>query len=248
MRVSDLPPAAHRETTSVTASPHRPRRAAARAVQWLGWLLIAAGTVVLLYLLYSLVFTGRETLAEQARLSDQWELSVGPVRSGLDQPTRAASARRVQPDPPPPPRGAAVAVIEFRRPGSDEPLVHDGPLVVVEGVDAESLRSGPGHYPETALPGGEGNFAVAGHRTTYGAPFFHLDKVRRGDEVLVSGRDGSVYTYEVRRTIVVAPDATWTVRPDPLGNGRPTLTLTTCNPRFSNRERLIVFAQLRARS
>ena len=198
----------------------------------------------MLYLVYSLVYTGRETLRAQAELRDDWELSVGAVGGRVGAANAAPVPRR---GGPPPPTGSAVAVIEFRRPGSSTPLVHDGPLVVVEGVDLESLKKGPGHYPGTAMPGGEGNFAVAGHRTTYGAPFFHLDKLRRGDRVVVSARDGTSYTYEVRRSVVVLPDETWTIAPDPLGSGRPTLTLTTCNPRFSDRERLIVFAQLTRR-
>ena len=227
----------------VSRRPPRPPLAQ-RLLRWGGWTLIAAGAVVLLYLVYSILYTGRETLDAQAELREQWELSVGPVRGNVDAPTGGPSTVEGAPSPP---SGSSVAVLRFRRPRSGEPLVHDRPLVVVEGVDAESLKKGPGHYPGTAPPGGDGNFAVAGHRTTYGAPFFHLDKLERGDEVLVTARDGTVYMYRVRRSEIVLPDATWTVAPDPLGNGRPTLTLTTCNPRFSNRERLIVFAQLRSR-
>ena len=213
-----------------------------RLLRWFGWTLIAAGAVVLLYLVYSLVYTGRETLDAQAELREEWELSVGSVRGNVDVATTGSTADK--PGTPSPPSGSAVAVIQFRRPGSGEPLVYARPLVVVEGVNVEALKKGPGHYPGTALPGGDGNFAVAGHRTTYGAPFFHLDKLAKGDEVLVTARDGTVFRYKVRRSDIVRPDATWTVGPDPLSNGRPTLTLTTCNPRFSDRERLIVFAQL----
>nr|MBA2529402.1 class E sortase [Euzebyales bacterium] len=140
--------------------------------------------------------------------------------------------------------GTAVAVLQFSRPGQDGPLVHGGPLYVVEGTSVPALRQGPGHYVGTALPGQLGNFAVAGHRTTYGAPFYHLDDLRSGDEVLVTDRNGRRYTYRVRTQEVVAPGDSWVTGPDPLETGRPTLTLTTCNPRFSAAQRLIVFAEL----
>lgn len=103
---------------------------------------------------------------------------------------------------------------------------------------------GPGHYPQTASPGADGNFAVAGHRTTYGAPFFHLDELRDGDEVHVTDTDGSRHVYEVRMQRSVSPGDVLVIGPDPLQTGRATLTLTTCNPRFSNRERLVVHAEL----
>ena len=80
--------------------------------------------------------------------------------------------------------------------------------VVVEGTDAGDLRTGPGHYPGTPLPGQRGTVAIAGHRTTYGAPFRKIDKVRPRDEIVVTMPYGR-FTYRVERTRIVPPTAVW---------------------------------------
>lgn len=207
-----------------------------RALRGLGWTFIAVGVLVLLYLVYSLLYTNRATEAAQQDISEDW---LRDPDDGGDLPGDGGDGKAVEPDP-----GTAVAALEFRRPGSDTPLVRENPLYVVQGVTLTDLQRGPGHYPGTALPGEKGNFAVAGHRTTYGAPFFNLDQLREGDEVLVTARTGKRYTYRVLKQEIVAPGDTWVIQPDPLENGKKMLTLTTCNPRFSNAERLIVFAEL----
>ena len=140
--------------------------------------------------------------------------------------------------------GEPFALLRFRRPGASEPPVSADPYVVVDGVTADTLRTGPGHYPGTAEPGGQGNVAIAGHRTTYGAPFFHLDALREGDELLLTARTGRTFVYRVRAQQVVAPTRTDVLGPDPLGSGAPQLTLTTCHPRFSAAQRLVVHAEL----
>ena len=206
----------------------------------LGWAFIAVGVLVLLYLVYSLLYTNRATAQAQSQLEGAWELQL----AGGDSSDGAPDAPRTASDDTRTTAGA-VAALEFRRPGTTRPVVHEGPLYVVPGVTLADLQRGPGHYPGTALPGEDGNFAVAGHRTTYGAPFFNLDQLRRGDEVLVTAPDGTRYTYVVRRQEIVDPGETWVLAPDPLGRGRPLVTLTTCHPRFSAAQRLIVFAELR---
>ena len=208
-----------------------------RLLRGMGWLFISIGVVVLLYLVYSLLYTNRATAQAQDDLADGWNLSLPD--SGGQLPGDGEDGEAAPVDP-----GGAVAALEFRRPGQDKPLVHAKPLYVVEGVSLGDLKRGPGHYPGTALPGGKGNFAVAGHRTTYGAPFFNLDQLRKGDEVIVTARDGKKYTYRVLKQEIVLPSDTWVIAPDPLKRGRRTLTLTTCNPRFSNAQRLIIFAEL----
>ena len=207
-----------------------------RVLRGLGWLFISVGVIVLLYLVYSLLYTNRATANAQQEMSDDWLRDVG---DGGQLPGDGGDGKAVAPDP-----GSAVAALQFRRPGSDEPIVRKNPLYVVQGVSLSDLQRGPGHYPGTALPGGKGNFAVAGHRTTYGAPFFNLDQLRKGDEVIVTARTGKRFIYRVHRQQIVAPGDTWVITPDPLKRGRRTLTLTTCNPRFSNAQRLIVFAEL----
>lgn len=78
----------------------------------------------------------------------------------------------------------------------------------VEGVDRSSLRAGAGHMPGTALPGQPGNAVISGHRTTYGAPFFHLDRLRAGDLITVESGSGA-HTYQVVEVFAVAPSDTW---------------------------------------
>ena len=113
-------------------------------------------------------------------------------------------------------------------------------VVVVEGVTAEALRAGAGHYPNTPLPGERGNVAIAGHRVTYGHPFQELDQVVRGDRIELETPVGR-FTYVVTRAaFVVRPDDLSVLRQDE----RSLLTLTTCHPEHSARERLVVQAVL----
>ena len=115
----------------------------------------------------------------------------------------------------------------------------DVSTVFVEGTDTDSLRSGPGHYPGTPLPGARGTVAIAGHRTTYGAPFRALDRLRRGHRVEVETSYGR-FSYAVERTQIVAPTALWVTRR--VGHDR--LVLTACHPLYSAAQRIVVFARL----
>ncbi|HEV3365260.1 MAG TPA: class E sortase [Acidimicrobiia bacterium] len=114
------------------------------------------------------------------------------------------------------------------------------PTVVVEGTGASALRAGAGHYPNTPLPGEEGNVAIAGHRTTYGKPFANLDHLKPGDEILLETPVGK-YTYRVSRDPFIVKPTDFSVISQTPGK---TLTLTTCHPKGSARERLIVKAEL----
>jgi sortase A len=111
--------------------------------------------------------------------------------------------------------------------------------VVVEGTDGDSLRKGPGHYPETPLPGIRGTVAIAGHRTTYGAPFRDLDKLEKGDELVVEMPYGR-FVYEVEDEQIVEPSATYVTRR--VGHDR--LVLTACHPKYSAAQRIVIFARL----
>jgi sortase A len=112
-------------------------------------------------------------------------------------------------------------------------------FVVAQGTDTATLRKGPGHYPRTRLPGQRGTVAVAGHRTTYGAPFADLDDLRRGARLVVTMPYGR-FTYRVERSRIVEPTAWWVTR----SAGHERLVLTTCHPPFSAAKRLVVFARL----
>ncbi|SEH15653.1 Sortase family protein [Thermoleophilum album] len=113
---------------------------------------------------------------------------------------------------------------------------------VVEGTGLDDLRKGPGHYPETALPGRGRTVAIAGHRTTHGAPFRHLDSLRRGQRVIVDMPYGT-FVYRVQRTQIVDPDAFWILR----NVGYERLVLSACHPLYSAAQRIVVFARLVAR-
>jgi sortase A len=112
-------------------------------------------------------------------------------------------------------------------------------FVVVQGTDAASLRKGPGHYPSTAFPGLPGTVAIAGHRTTYLAPFRDIDELERGDRIVLTMPYGR-FTYRVQRTQVVDPDALWVTR----DVGYPRLVLSACHPLYSAAHRIVAFARL----
>jgi sortase A len=112
-------------------------------------------------------------------------------------------------------------------------------IVVVEGTDTESLRKGPGHYPETAFPGQPGTVAIAGHRTTYLAPFRHIDDIDRGDEVVLE-MPYATFTYRFEKQRIVDPSQVEVVRD--VGHDR--LVLTACHPLYSAAQRIVVFARL----
>lgn len=112
--------------------------------------------------------------------------------------------------------------------------------IVVEGVGTAQLRGGPGHYPGTARPGEQGNVGIAGHRTTYGAPFGDLDRLHPSDRITLDTVDARSFTYEVLGTEIVAPNEVRVL--DDQGDDR--LTLTSCHPKRSARRRIVVSARL----
>ena len=234
-----------------------------------GQTLITLGLVLLLFCVYELKITNLVTAREQDRLGDDlrraWAASpAAPVTSVSPVPTPstaapASSAPSAAPSaapsppsaaavPPPPPAvelGQGLAVLRIPRLGD----WNDDPPVVVEGVGVADLKKGPGHMPDTALPGEVGNVVLSGHRTTYGAPFARFDELRPGDAVVVETRD-AWFTYTVRGTRIVAPTAIEVTYPVPGdATAEPTrrlLTMTTCHPKYSARQRLIVSAELTA--
>ena len=202
----------------------------ARFIRGIGQTMITAGVVILLFVVYELYFTNLFTNREQStlrnRLSEQWAAPSAPP----GQPTLVAADL-----------GNGIAVVRIPRLGMDYAEV------VVEGVGVEDLKKGPGHLPGTAVPGAVGNFVVSGHRTTYGAPFNRLDEIKPGDPVVIETRD-TFFTYLVSGETIVDPSAVEVTFPVP---GKPTavptqklLTFTTCNPKYSANQRLILHAEL----
>jgi sortase A len=127
--------------------------------------------------------------------------------------------------------GQAVGRISIPRIGAS--------FVVVKGTQPGDLRKGPGSYPQTPLPGAPGTTAIAGHRTTYGAPFRHIDRLARGNTITVTMPYGR-FTYRVENTRIVAPDAFWVI--NRVGYDR--LVLSACHPLYSAAKRIVVFARL----
>ena len=115
--------------------------------------------------------------------------------------------------------------------------------IVVQGVDRNALKDGPGHFPESPLPGEYGNVAIAGHRTTHGEPFADIDVLQPGDDIYITDLTGQKYHYRVIETVIVKPTDYQLLVPaiDPF---KPTMTLITCNPRFSTSQRLAVRADM----
>lgn len=200
-----------------------------RVVRGAGRLLIAAGVLVLLFVAYQLWGTGLAERRGQDQLRDQFADHVAPQPPTSPSAPPGPSSTTVTRAPPVP--GEALARIQIPKLGLDK--------VAVEGVDVEDLKRGPGHYPGTAPPGEAGNSAIAGHRTTFGAPFYALDELGPGDAILVTTGAGQ-FRYEVDRSMIVAPEDVSVLDPTPDNR----LTLTTCNPRYSAAERLIVVARL----
>jgi sortase A len=174
-----------------------------------GTLLIADATVTLLWQEPVSAFVAER---QQAQLKDAF----------FDPPKRVL--RRM------PLEGDAIARLDIPAIGLSE--------YVVEGTDTGSLRKGPGHYPDTPLPGDRGTAAIAGHRTTYGAPFRNIDELERGQRMVVDMPDGR-FIYRVERTKIV-DDQDMSVL-EPVGYRR--LMLSACHPLYSAAERVIVFAR-----
>ncbi|KJY43957.1 sortase [Streptomyces sp. NRRL B-1568] len=243
-------------------------------VRTLSELCLTVGTLTVLFVVYVLYWTGvRADSAmegEIGRLQDQW--ATGPVTpggTGTDAPgpsadaTAAAGSAGNGPAPragrtpgattPPGARSSAPSPADYRS-GAPFAVMYvprfgDGwAKPVLQGTGTELLKKGLGHYEHTAELGGTGNFAVAGHRRTYGDPFKDLDELRPGDTVVLT--DGTTwFTYRVdTRPYRTLPGDTSVIDPVPAASGYREpgryLTLTTCDPEWGHSHRLIVWAHL----
>ncbi|HEX2128595.1 MAG TPA: class E sortase [Solirubrobacterales bacterium] len=112
-------------------------------------------------------------------------------------------------------------------------------MVFVEGTDTASLQKGPGHYPSTAFPAQGRTVAIAGHRTTYLAPFNDIDDIQDGDEITLEMPYGT-FTYTVQKSKVVEPSDVWVIE----DRGYERLVLSACHPKYSAAQRYIIFAKL----
>jgi sortase A len=213
-----------------------------RALRPLSTVLVVVGALLLvdagLTLLWQEPVSALYSRLQQGRLDDRLARLEGTEPTALDRRvlSRLGTLDR---------RVAYAARALDRRTEAGDPLGRirmpaiGVSTVVVAGTDAASLRLGPGHYPGTPLPGARGTVAIAGHRTTYGAPFRKLDRLRSGDRVEVAMPYGT-FVYEVRRRRIVAPTATWVTR----NAGFDQLILSACHPLYSAAQRIVVFARL----
>lgn len=223
----------------------RPRRATGvvyGVVGVLGELLITLGVLLLGFLVWQLWWTDVEGNAAQAQVVREMGFAPAPTPAAADGPLVAEPRRDEPPVVDEPATGTAFAQIVVPR-WDGEP---ERP--VTQGTSRAVLDSvGIGHYEGTAMPGGVGNFAVAGHRVTYGKPFNRVEELRPGDPIVVRTTD-TWYVYTVTSTQVVMPRDVDVIAPVP---GRPDetpterfITLTTCHPMFSARERYVVHGVL----
>ncbi len=209
-----------------------------RIVREVGLALITLGVIVLLFVAYQLVGTNFTEAHSQHKLASQFSADMArdhtPAGSAqAHSPTVATPATSSPTALPSVPSGGAVDHLVIPKIGVDK--------FVVEGTNEDDLRKGPGHYASTPFPGQPGNSAIAGHRTTYGAPFFRLNELGPGDPIYITDLTGHTWVYKVSEPPkVVSPDDVAVLDPTSF----PQLTLTTCNPRFSATSRLIVFARL----
>lgn len=210
----------------------------AKVLSGIGRALIWAGVIVLLFVAYQLWGTGLAEARAQDGLEDDFAAllssttTTSSTTSTSTTSTTGSTTTTTTPAPPPPPaNGEAVARILIPKIGVDK--------IVVEGISRDDLKKGPGHYPGTPLPGQPGNAAIAGHRTTYGAPFNRVDELAPGDEILVTTLQGE-FRYEVTGQQIVSPSDVHVVE----YQGDDRLTLTACHPKYSARQRIIIFAKL----
>ncbi|MGB0113758.1 MAG: class E sortase [Ilumatobacteraceae bacterium] len=221
-------------------------------VSGVGKVLIATGLLMFGFVAYQLWGTAIETARAQNALENEFDellagtapsttviTSTPPSTAPLESipvdsvPVDSVPAETVPvQDLPPIAEGDPVARLEIPTMGVDH--------IVVAGVSKGDLKKGPGHYPDTPMPGQLGNAAIAAHRTTYGQPFYDIDKVSTGDEIVVTTVAGR-FVYRVTGQQIVSPSDYYVVATvDPT---RATLTLTSCHPKYTARERYVVTAE-----
>ena len=206
-----------------------------RAVRWvvgaLGDLFVTAGLLLLLFVAWQLWWTDVEADRVQSGTVQALTRDFG----NHDEPAGSAVER------PAGDFGKAFAILRIPRLGAD----YARP--VLEGTGTDTLQRGVGHYDGTAKPGAVGNFAIAGHRTTYGRPFHDIDRLRKGDTIVVETKSG-YSVYAVDRHLIVSPTAVDVIAPVPGQPGAKAdgawLTMTACHPKYSAAQRYVVVSKL----
>ena len=215
-----------------------------RNIQIFGWTLIWSGLFIFGYLGWQLFGTDLINSGVQAEAQEEIVDVFVEAQEDLQETEQVDPAEYLGEAAP----SEVPELVPFQSetvPSSGEPFAVirideiDVDDVVFAGVDRQTLKSGPGHMEGTPLPGQPGNAVLSGHRTTYGRPFFDFDLLEVGDEIEMETAIG-VHTYAIREIQVVQPTDVWVTNDRPGG----WLTLTTCEPKFSARQRLVVFAEM----
>jgi len=204
------------ETAPEVAGKDGKRRRKGKILIIVGISLILAGLLALAGIYGYIYYTDRKAAAAQEELFRNWEERPAPSEQG-NVAVGDGIARIIAPS-----IGLDAIVVELW--GLD---------------DAANLKRGPGHIPETAYPGQPGNCVISGHRTTYGAPFRHIEQLANGDEIILVTAENE-YTYEVYDQRIVLPTDLTVLEQ----SGEPKLTLTACHPWYSAAERIVVIARL----
>lgn len=194
--------------------------------------LLLSGALMAGFVVFLLYGTGIETRIEQRRLLQELDSASPtelPAPAGRALPTRAAGSY----DRPSVDLGDPLGQLSIPSIGAE--------WVFVSGIGADELRLGPGHFPGTPLPGEQGNTALAGHRTTHGAPFSRINEIDPGDEIILTTPTGEHRYISVGTAIVGPADYSEISTQWPT---IPTLSLVSCHPKYSTRQRIIVHAVL----
>jgi len=257
--MTDIEPApvepAPSEPDAVERHLRRPRRHKATVVGVLGELLLTAGVLVLLFLGWQIwlndIIVGAEQTSAANELAEQWAQDSAdeptPTTTPTDSPTATPTETPVPVDPGEPVVAAVPAAAESFANLIVPRLGADYRRPIAEGVGLNVLnnrKTGVGHYPQTQMPGEVGNFAVAAHRTTYGAGFHDINTLLVGDSIYVETADGW-YKYIYRGTEYVRPTGVGVLNPVPQVSGVSStdriITMTSCHPYFSAAERIIAY-------
>lgn len=219
-----------------------------RIANLIGELLVTVGTVILLYVVYSLWFTNAVAEATSNSLSENFLAKIESRISSVESPELETSVEPAeqptvvseeQPEFVPLEPFALLYIPRLEAQVWAEPIV--------SGISYRALASGVGHYPSTELPGEIGNFAIAGHRATNGEPFAYFERLKQGDSVFVQTLDGW-FEYQLRSDKIIQEDEVWVLADNPEGQGfepgSKLITLTTCDPRWNSYQRWAWWGEL----
>ena len=221
-----------------------------RILGGIGRTLITAGTLILLFVAYQLWGTGLQEARSQDELEDQFAEILAEQQAAAATSTTTTTTTTTVPEDPDQPTLQPIPddelpAVEGILPAEGDPVATiripaiNITRTVVESISLSQLKRGPGHYPETPLPGQQGNVAIAGHRTTYGQPFHNVDKLEVGDQIQFETSQGE-FVYRVTEKFVVTPDQVEIL--EDFDDNR--VTLIACEPKYSAAKRLIIVGEL----